>query len=346
MCLSDRRSFLVPVLCALLGLGLIAPAAADGDAPPTAGAEVARLYEQAATATQRYEEGRKAADKQRATAQKLERLLARERRDMRTLRGDLGRIARAQYRSGGGIPYTAQLLLADSPEDLMNGQRAASQADLAVSNAISKTHRAERRLAADERRASTLRRELEQRTTELAALKSDIKSRLEDAAWRLESAAESSVTAGRCSGAVRMKQQEPASPRAWVLPVDTYELSAGFGGAGARWASSHTGQDFAVDIGTPVRSIGEGRVVAVSCGGAFGIEVVVRHKGGYYSQYAHLSSPAVDQGERVRAGQFVGQSGTTGNSSGPHLHFEVRLTPYLGSGVDPRQWLAERGLRI
>ncbi len=101
-----------------------------------------------------------------------------------------------------------------------------------------------------------------------------------------------------------------------------------------------------MDIGTPVRSVGAGRVVKVSCGGAFGIEVVVKHAGGYYTQYAHLAAVTVDQGERVAAGQWVGQSGTTGNSTGPHLHFEVRLTPQLGSGVDPREWLATRGVRL
>jgi murein DD-endopeptidase MepM/ murein hydrolase activator NlpD len=101
-----------------------------------------------------------------------------------------------------------------------------------------------------------------------------------------------------------------------------------------------------VDIGAPVRSVGAGRVASVSCGGAFGIEILVQHPDGYYSQYAHLAGVTVDQGERVAAGQWIGQAGTTGNSTGPHLHFEVRLTPYLGSGVDPAVWLRERGVNL
>ena len=88
-----------------------------------------------------------------------------------------------------------------------------------------------------------------------------------------------------------------------------------------------------------------GREVA-KLGQAFGMEVVVLHTDGYYTQYAHLASVAVDQGERVDAGQWIGQSGTTGNSTGPHLHFEVRITPELGSGVDPVPWLKERGVRL
>jgi murein DD-endopeptidase MepM/ murein hydrolase activator NlpD len=101
-----------------------------------------------------------------------------------------------------------------------------------------------------------------------------------------------------------------------------------------------------VPIGTPVRAVGTGKVVRVSCGGAFGIEIVLRHPGGYYTQYAHLASVAVDQGERVSPGQWIGQSGTSGNSTGPHLHFEVRVTPEMGSAVNPVRWLAQRGVPL
>ncbi|MEI5008734.1 M23 family metallopeptidase [Streptomyces sp. PmtA] len=93
-----------------------------------------------------------------------------------------------------------------------------------------------------------------------------------------------------------------------------------------------------------MRSIGAGRVVSVSCGGGFGMQIVVQHNDGWYSQYAHLASVTVDQGDRVRTGQWLGQAGTTGNSTGPHLHFEVRLTPDFGSAVDPVTWLRNRGV--
>jgi murein DD-endopeptidase MepM/ murein hydrolase activator NlpD len=128
--------------------------------------------------------------------------------------------------------------------------------------------------------------------------------------------------------------------------VDEYEMSAGFDSVGAHWAHRHTGQDFAVDIGTPVRAVGQGRVVSVACGGAVGIQIVVMHPDGYYTQYGHMSSAAVDQGEQVRAGQWIGQSGSTGNSTGPHVHFEVRLTPQTGSAIDPLPWLRERGVLV
>ncbi|MEU9893527.1 M23 family metallopeptidase [Streptomyces phaeochromogenes] len=343
-----RHPLLVPVLLCALAVLVARPtsAAGDSDVPGGLSAEVVRLYDEASLATQQYEAGRRAAEVQRGRAQRLERLLVRERQDIAALHGDLGRIARAQYRNGGGLPHTAQMLLADSPEELMRGQRAVWQADLAVNNAVTKSRRAEARLAADEEKAASAWQVLDRRNGELAEIKRGIEKKLEEAQWTLQGQADASVAAGACRGAVRLDQPRTRFAQPWVAPVETYELSSGFGSGGDRWASRHTGQDFAVDIGTPVRSVGAGRVVKVSCGGAFGIEVVVKHAGGYYTQYAHLAAVTVEQGQRVAAGQWVGQSGTTGNSTGPHLHFEVRLTPQLGSGVDPRKWLATRGVQL
>jgi murein DD-endopeptidase MepM/ murein hydrolase activator NlpD len=344
---SRRHPLLVPaLLCALAVLAARPTDATDTGAGSGAGAEVIRLYEDAAVATQRYEDGRREAEVQRAKARRYEKLLDREREEIAVMNEDLGRIARAQYRSGGGLPLTAQMLLADDPDDLMRGQRAVWQADLAVNNAIGKSRRAEARLAADEARAEAAWRGLEQRNTELAALKQDIERRLAAARSRLEGQAAASVAAGACPGAVRLDRPEARFSRSWVAPVETYDLSASFGSGGTRWANRHTGQDFAVPVGTPVRSVGAGRVVRVSCGGAYGIQVVVQHAGGYYTQYAHLSAVTVDQGDRVGAGEWVGQSGNTGNSTGPHLHFEVRVTPETGSALDPVPWLAQRGVPL
>ncbi|MEV8552432.1 M23 family metallopeptidase [Streptomyces glaucescens] len=354
--LSPRRH---PVLCALLVCALAVLAARPGDPSVgdgvTGGADgsgtgtgtrVARLYRDAAVATQQYERGRHEAEAQRAEARRLEGLLEDQRREIAVLHKDLGRIARAQYRDGGGLPIAARLVLAGSPEELMRGQHALSQAELAVNNAIAKSRRAQARLAADEARAEAAWRALEERNAELAAMKASIERKLQEARTRLQGEADVSAASGSCRGAVRLDQPETSYTTAWVAPVETYTLSASFGSGGARWAHRHTGQDFAVPIGTPVRAVGAGKVVKVSCGGAFGMEVVLEHRGGYYTQYAHLASIAVDQGERVGTGQWIGQSGTTGNSTGPHLHFEVRVTRELGSGLDPVPWLAARGVRI
>ncbi|MFE1012481.1 peptidoglycan DD-metalloendopeptidase family protein [Streptomyces sp. NPDC058794] len=342
-----RRPLLVPVvLCALAVLAARPTDAGDEGGGSATGARVARLYADAAKATRQYEDGRREAEAQRSKALEYEKRLDRQRRKIDGMHEDLGRIARAQYRGSGGLPLTAQMLLADDPDELMRGQQALSRADVAVNNAIGRSLRAEARLAADEAKAQAAWRELEQRNADLAELKKEIEGKLEAARARLEGEADASVTAGSCPGAVRLDQPDADSDRSWVAPVQTYALSASFGSGGARWANRHTGQDFAVPVGTPVRSVGAGRVVKVSCGGAFGMQVVVQHAGGYYTQYAHLAAVAVDQGDRVRPGQWVGQSGSTGNSTGPHLHFEVRVTPEMGSAVDPVPWLTERGVSL
>ncbi|GAB2733766.1 M23 family metallopeptidase [Streptomyces bullii] len=350
MRLSRRRPVLVAVL--LCALAVLAARPAEGDDPHGSdtgsgiSAEVARLYEDAAVATRRYEEGRREAEAQRARAQRLEDLLDRRRREIAALRADMGRIASAQYRSGGGLPIAAQMILAKNPDDLMRSHHVFSQAHLALNNTIVKSRRAEARLAADEARASAAWRALEERNAELAEVKRGIEAKLEQARQQLQGQADASVAAGACRGAVRLDQPAMRFSKPWVAPVETYQLSASFGSGGARWVNRHTGQDFAVPIGTPVRAVGQGRVVKVSCGGPFGIEIVLEHAGGYHTQYAHLAAVAVDQGEHVVTGQWIGQSGTTGNSTGPHLHFEVRVTPQTGSAVDPVPWLAARGVPL
>ncbi|AWW38677.1 peptidase M23 [Streptomyces sp. AS58] len=349
-----RFPLLVPVLLCALAVLAARPTEEPRHGPHQAGgggvgAEVARLYEEAAVAAQEYEEGRREAELQRSRAQRYEELLERERREAAVLREDLGRIARAQYRTGGDVPITARLILTDDPEELMHGQHAVWQADLAVNNAIGKSSRAQARLAEDEEKAEAAWKALEKRNTELVELKQRIERKLERARGRLQGQANDSAAAGTCRGAVRLdrpKAVRVSLPPPWVAPVETYEMSAEFGSGGSHWARRHTGQDFAVPIGTPVRAVGEGTVMKVSCGGAFGIQILIAHPEGYYTHYAHLASVAVDQGDRVGPGQWIGQAGTTGNSTGPHLHFEVRVTPQLGSGVDPVPWLAARGVHL
>ncbi|MGW6455645.1 peptidoglycan DD-metalloendopeptidase family protein [Streptomyces sp. NPDC055078] len=310
-------------------------------------AAVMRLYEEVAAATAAYERGRRAAEARRVTAGRLQGLLDRRRRELAAMHDAMGAVARAQYRTGGRLAFTARLLLARDPDELLRGRRYARQAEAAVSRLIGSVHRAEQRLSSAQRRARAAWHDLDTRNARLAAVKRRIETRLESAQWTLQGEADRRVAAGKCAGAVRLDRRDGVPPMsAWVTPVEMFELSAGFASAGERWARRHTGQDFAVGIGAPVRSVGAGRVRSVSCGGAFGIEIVVAHPGGYYTQYAHLASISVDQGEKVRAGQVIGLAGTTGNSTGPHLHFEVRLTPYLGSGVDPAEWLRERGVRL
>ncbi|MGW4150633.1 M23 family metallopeptidase, partial [Streptomyces albogriseolus] len=81
-------------------------------------------------------------------------------------------------------------------------------------------------------------------------------------------------------------------------------------------------------------------------GPAYGNAVVIKHGNKTYSQYAHLSSVNVKVGQVVKTGQKIALSGNTGNSSGPHLHFEIRTTPNYGSAVNPATFLRAHGVSL
>ncbi|MFG2804117.1 transglycosylase family protein [Streptomyces massasporeus] len=137
-----------------------------------------------------------------------------------------------------------------------------------------------------------------------------------------------------------------ATRQGLVAPVGA-SLGTPYRKAGSSWSKGyHTGIDFPVPTGTSVKSVAAGSVVSAGWGGSFGYQVVVRHADGRYSQYAHLSAISVRDGQSVSAGQRIGRSGSTGNSSGPHLHFEVRTGPGFGSDVDPVAYLRAGGVRI
>ena len=117
--------------------------------------------------------------------------------------------------------------------------------------------------------------------------------------------------------------------------------------AGASWSKGyHTGVDFPVPTGTSVKAVAAGQVVSAGWGGSFGYQVVIRHADGRYTQYAHLSAISVKDGQSVVGGQRIGRSGSTGNSTGPHLHFEVRTGPGFGTDIDPVGYLRAGGVRI
>lgn len=113
------------------------------------------------------------------------------------------------------------------------------------------------------------------------------------------------------------------------------------------WSSGyHTGVDFPVPTGTSVKAVASGKVVSAGWAGAYGYEIVIRHSDGRYSQYAHLSSLHVREGQQVGGGQRIARSGSTGNSTGPHLHFEIRTGPGYGSDVDPLAYLRAGGVSV
>jgi len=98
----------------------------------------------------------------------------------------------------------------------------------------------------------------------------------------------------------------------------------------------HEGIDIAAPTGTPIRAAAGGTVISAGWLGGYGNLTVIDHGGGVSTAYGHQSAFAVGGGQAVAQGQVIGYVGSTGHSTGPHLHFEVRIN---GSAVDPMGYL-------
>ncbi|MBS7671382.1 M23 family metallopeptidase [Croceicoccus gelatinilyticus] len=99
---------------------------------------------------------------------------------------------------------------------------------------------------------------------------------------------------------------------------------------------AHKGMDLAAPTGTPVHATGNGVVTYAGWKGSYGLLVVIRHPSGYETRFAHLSKVDVGKGQSVRKGSMIGRIGSTGRSTGPHLHYEVRLN---GKALDPSRFM-------
>ncbi|MFE7385505.1 peptidoglycan DD-metalloendopeptidase family protein [Streptomyces zhihengii] len=138
-----------------------------------------------------------------------------------------------------------------------------------------------------------------------------------------------------------------SSAAGFSAPVPGATISTPYHQNGAMWSSGyHTGVDFVAATGTSVKAVAAGTVVSAGWGGSYGNEVVIQHTDGTYSQYAHLSSLSVSSGQSVTGGEQIGLSGSTGNSTGPHLHFEIRTGASYGSDVDPLAYLRQHGVSL
>ena len=115
-------------------------------------------------------------------------------------------------------------------------------------------------------------------------------------------------------------------------------------GFGYRWGVLHAGIDLANAIGTPIRAVSDGVVIDAGPTAGYGMWVKLRHADGTVTLYGHVNTTMVSVGQRVMAGDQIATMGNRGNSTGPHLHFEVLLGGT--QRVDPVPWLAKRGLSV
>jgi murein DD-endopeptidase MepM/ murein hydrolase activator NlpD len=129
---------------------------------------------------------------------------------------------------------------------------------------------------------------------------------------------------------------------AWVNPLPEASVTSCFG---ERWGRLHAGVDIATAEGTRIRAAGAGVVVAAGPAEGYGNAVLIDHGDGFLTHYGHLSTVTVTVGQRVRTGEQIGTEGSTGHSTGPHLHFEVHQGSYKNP-IEPTQWLHDRGVDI
>jgi murein DD-endopeptidase MepM/ murein hydrolase activator NlpD len=141
-----------------------------------------------------------------------------------------------------------------------------------------------------------------------------------------------SAQGGSSPAAAPASVSRAPSGRGFIWPV-TGPLTSGFGW---RWGRMHEGIDIAVPTGTPVAAAASGTVIYAGWMGGYGNLVAIDHGGGISTAYGHNSSVAVGVGQPVAQGQVIAYSGSTGHSTGPHVHFEVRVG---GSPVDPLGYL-------
>jgi murein DD-endopeptidase MepM/ murein hydrolase activator NlpD len=148
--------------------------------------------------------------------------------------------------------------------------------------------------------------------------------------------------ANRCidRGAAKAADTEVSAQDVWLLPLDDYVFTSPFG---VRWGKLHAGIDLAAEEGTPYKAIHAGKVTQAGYNGGYGYSITILNTDGTEVVYAHSRRLLVKQGDKVVAGQVIGEIGNTGASYGTHLHLEVHVH---GQPVDPITFLRAHGVDI
>jgi murein DD-endopeptidase MepM/ murein hydrolase activator NlpD len=159
-----------------------------------------------------------------------------------------------------------------------------------------------------------------------------------EAQARLQEVAASRAARAEAEAAAR----EAARPK-FVLPIDGARFTSGYGG---RWGTFHYGIDLAAPMRTPEYAAGDGVVLRAGPASGFGLAVYILHENGDVTVYGHMDKILVEPGQYVEAGETIALLGNRGQSTGPHLHFEVHKGGENGERINPVPWLAERGVHV
>lgn len=153
-----------------------------------------------------------------------------------------------------------------------------------------------------------------------------------------------SIQASRAAAARQVALIEAARPK-WILPIPKgkFVVSSCFE---PRWGTFHYGVDMAAPQGTPFFAAGDGVVLEAGPMSGFGNAIMIKHTDGTITVYGHEEKYLVQKGEKVKAGQLIGLVGSEGESTGYHLHFEIRVDSENGTKTDPMDWLQARGIDL
>jgi murein DD-endopeptidase MepM/ murein hydrolase activator NlpD len=241
----------------------------------------------------------------------------------------LSTIGRQDHKIAGEVER-AKLQMQETRNATRKTRRQVAETTRAVAARTAEQRAVRDRLAWSQRELATARRD--KRAT-LASVRED---KQEAIGHMRDLQAQSAALAARIrsaqSSSVVPAPTGAASAAGFVWPVHGV-LTSGFGW---RWGRMHEGVDIAVSNGTPVVAAKAGVVIVAGWMGGYGNLVVVDHGGGVATAYGHNTSVTVGVGQHVEQGQLISYSGSTGHSTGPHVHFEVRIN---GSPVDPMGYL-------
>ena len=288
-------------------------------------------------------------------------------------RGAIADLGRESYMDGDAFGTAAVLLDAAGPEDVL--ERAATldvlgedraerltafrevEQQQAEANEVARAAVALRDRAADgaaeaeaAAKAELVRARKAYQT--VTAEQAKYERQLRDAEIRLlaaqgvadpQDAWEDQVNAQYLAADARAAATASAAAAGRAVPPTTGTVTSCYG---SRWGTVHYGVDIAGPIGTPIYTPESGRVLQAGPASGFGLAVYIQHPDGSITVYGHINDYFVRAGQTVSAGQQIAEVGNTGQSTGPHLHFEVHTGGLYQNRVDPVPWLAARGVSL
>ncbi|OLT41132.1 hypothetical protein BJF85_24745 [Saccharomonospora sp. CUA-673] len=303
-------------------------------------ARLAERYQAFTEAERKHNAAQRAATQARERADEARSAADTAAKRFNGMQGDLDRFASASFRQGSTIGSMSAYLGAESSTEMLERAsllNAISDDQLRVldrmQKALGEMRQSEREATSSLREATTNEREAASTKAEARSAYATAQEQQEEAKAEIDRLASRAQSPAPATGAVAAVPGGAAKPAEGTL-TSTY---------GARWGTVHYGIDIANSIGTPIYSTLPGEVIDSGAASGFGMWVRVQHEGGLISVYGHIDQSMVSVGQQVQAGEQIATMGNRGQSTGPHLHFEIHEN---GNKIDPLPWLRSQGVDI